>query len=139
MFATSLDFYHFVQSHLFCKQIAHIPSSSRDIEQKTISARYTAEATFTLRMRCCCQNTVHSFLSLDYLTAEYCAPVWCRSADTRIVDGFLHDALLIDTRCLRPIPIDNLHIFSSIQPTELRQLEATLSLASSATLSPTVC
>ena len=29
-----LDFYHSFQSHLFCGQIAHIPSSSRGIEKK---------------------------------------------------------------------------------------------------------
>ena len=30
-------------------------------------------------------------LSLVYSTAEYCAPVWCRSAHTRLIDGSFHD------------------------------------------------
>ena len=33
-------------------------------------------------------------LSLVYSTAEYCAPVWCRSAHTRLIDSVLNDALL---------------------------------------------
>ena len=36
--------------------------------------------------------------------AEYCAPVWCRSAHTRLIDSVLNDALRIVTGCLRPTP-----------------------------------
>ena len=32
-------------------------------------------------------------LSLIYSTAEYCAPAWCRSAHTRLIDSVLSDAL----------------------------------------------
>ena len=32
-------------------------------------------------------------LSLIYSTAEYCAPVWCRSTHTRLIDSVLNDAL----------------------------------------------
>ena len=49
-------------------------------------------------------------LSLVYSTAEYCAPVWCRSAHTRLIDSVLNDALRIFTGCLRPTPTDHLHI-----------------------------
>ena len=35
-------------------------------------------------------------LSLIYSTAEYCAPVWCRSAHTRLIDSALNDALSLD-------------------------------------------
>ena len=45
-------------------------------------------------------------LSLVYLTAEYCASVWCRSAHTRLIDSVLNDALCIVTGCLRPTPTD---------------------------------
>ena len=38
-------------------------------------------------------------LSLVYSTAEYCAPVWCRSAHTRLIDNVLNDALRIVTGC----------------------------------------
>ena len=68
-------------------------------------------------------------LSLVYSTAEYCAPVWCRSAHTRLIDSVLNDALHIVTGCLRPTPTDHLPLLSSIKPAELRQMGATLSLA----------
>ena len=68
-------------------------------------------------------------LSLVYSTAEYCAPVWCRSAHTRLIDSVLNDALRIVTGCLRPTPTDHLLILSGIQPAELRRMRATLSLA----------
>ena len=69
-------------------------------------------------------------LSLVYSTAEYCTPVWCRSAHTRFIDSVLNDAFRIVTGCLRPTPTDHLPVLSGIQPAELRQMGATLSLAS---------
>ena len=75
-------------------------------------------------------------LSLVYSTAEYCAPVWCRSAHTRLIDSVLNDALRIVTGCLRPTPTDYLPILADIQPPELRRRGATLSLANRATLNP---
>ena len=75
-------------------------------------------------------------LSLVYSTAEYCAPVWCRSAHTRLIDSVLNDALRIVTGCLRPTPTDYLPILAGIQPAELRRRGATLSLANRATLNP---
>ncbi len=59
-------------------------------------------------------------LSLVYSTAEYCAPTWCRSAHTRLIDSVLNDALRIVTGCLRPTPTDYLPILAGIQPAELR-------------------
>ena len=73
-------------------------------------------------------------LSLDYSTAEYCGPVWCRSAHSRLIDSALNDALRIVTGCLRPTPTDYLPILAGIQPAELRRRGATLSLAHRATL-----
>ena len=75
-------------------------------------------------------------LSLVYSTAEYCAPVWCRSAHTRFIGSVLNDALGIVTGCLCPTPTDHLPILSGIQPAELRQLEATLSLVHRGSLDP---
>ena len=75
-------------------------------------------------------------LSLVYSTAEYCAPVWCRSAHTRLIDSVLNDALRIVTGCLHPTPTDHLPILSGIQPAELRRLGATLSLAYRGSLDP---
>ena len=63
-------------------------------------------------------------LSLVYSTAEYCAPVWCRSAHTRLIDSVLNDALHIVTGCLRPTPTDHLPVLSGIQPAELRRMGA---------------
>ena len=75
-------------------------------------------------------------LSLVYSTAEYCAPVWCRSAHTRLIDSVLNDALRIVTGCLRPTPMDLLPVLSGIQPAELRRIGATLFLAYRGSLDP---
>ena len=82
-------------------------------------------------------KTLHiATLSLVYSTAEYCTPVWCRSAHTRLIDSVLNDALRIVTGCLRPTPTDHLPVLSGIQPAELRRLGATLSLAYRGYLDP---
>ena len=75
-------------------------------------------------------------LSLVYSAAEYCVPVWCRSAHTRLIDSVLNDALRIVTGCLRPTPTDHLPVLSGIQPAELRRMGATLSLAHRGSLDP---
>ena len=75
-------------------------------------------------------------LSLFYSTAEYCAPVRCRSAHIRLIDSVLNDALRIVTGCLRPTPMDHLPVLSGIQPAELRPMGATLSLAYRGSLDP---
>ena len=75
-------------------------------------------------------------LSLVYSTVEYCAPVWCRSAHTRLINSVLNDALRIVTGCLRPTPTDYLPVLAGIQPAELRRLGATLSLAYRGSLDP---
>ena len=77
-----------------------------------------------------------SALSLVYSTAEYCAPVWCRSTHTRLIDSILNDALRIVTGCLRPTPTDDLPALAGIQPAELHQLGATLSFANCAIHDP---
>ena len=82
-------------------------------------------------------KTLHiATLCLVYSTAEYCAPVWCRSAHTRLIDSALNDALRIVTGCLCPTLTDHLPVLSGIQPAELHQLEATLSLAHRRSLDP---
>ena len=57
-------------------------------------------------------------LSIVYSAAEYCTPVWCRSAHIRLIDSVLNDALRVVTGCLRPTPTDHLPILSGIQPAE---------------------
>ena len=66
-------------------------------------------------------------LSLVYSTAEYCAPVWCRSAHSHLIDSALNDALRIVSGCLRPTSTIYLPVLSGIQPAELRRHGATLS------------
>ena len=68
-------------------------------------------------------------LALVHSTAEYCAPVWCRSSHTRHIDTAINDALRTVTGCLRPTPTDYLPILAGIQPAELRRKGATISLA----------
>ena len=75
-------------------------------------------------------------LFLIYSTAKYCAAVWCRSAHTHLIDSALNNALRIVTECLRPTPTKHLPILSGIQPAELRQLGARLSLACRGSLDP---
>ena len=75
-------------------------------------------------------------LSLVYSTANLCAPVWCRSPQTRLIDSVLNNALRIVIKCLRPIPTDYLPVLSDIQPFELRRMVATLSFAHRGSLDP---
>ena len=75
-------------------------------------------------------------LSLVYSAAEYCVPVWCRSAHTRLIESVLNDTLHIITGCLRPTSMDYLPVLSGIQPAELLRMGATLSLAYRESLDP---
>jgi len=68
-------------------------------------------------------------LALVHSTAEYCVPVWCHSAHTRLIGPGINDVLQIVTGCLHPTPADNFPILAGIQPAELRPIGATLSLA----------
>ena len=77
-----------------------------------------------------------AILSLVYSTAEYCVPLWCRSAHTRLIDSVLNDAFGIVSGCLRPTPTDHLPVLSGIQPAELRQKEETLCLVYRGSLDP---
>jgi len=67
-------------------------------------------------------------LAVLHSTAEYCTPVWCRSAHTHLIHPAINDALRIVTGWLRPAPADNLLIPAGIQPAELRRNGDTLSL-----------
>ena len=95
-------------------QIAHVSSPFSGIEQKlsshvTLLRRLVGSGwgagAKTLRI---------ATLSLVYSAAEYCAPVWCRSAHTRLIDNVLNDALCIVIGCLRPTPTNHLPVLSGI-------------------------
>ena len=75
-------------------------------------------------------------LSLVYSIAEYCVPVWCRSAHTHLIDSVLNNTLHIVTGCLCPTPTDHIPVLSGIQPAELCRMGATLSLADHGSLDP---
>jgi len=64
-------------------------------------------------------QTATPFLALS--TAEYWAPVRCCSADTRLIDLSINDALRIVTGYLRPTPADILPILAGTQPAESRR------------------
>ena len=135
---TALDFYHFVQFHLFCEK--SLMFRHHLVKQKTILARQAAEATCRLRLGCWSLHTAKTLhtaaLSMVYLTTEYWAPIWCCCALYCFIDSVLYDALRIVTGCLCPTPIDHQPILSGIQPAELCRLGATLSLTNNATLDP---
>ena len=84
----------------------HLESLHKKLTSRVAPLRRLAGAT-TLRT---------STLTLVHLNAEYCAPVWCRSAHTRLIYPSINDALRIVTGCLRPTPAGNLPIFAGIQP-----------------------
>ena len=52
--------------------------------------------------------------SLVYSTVECCAPVWCRSAHTRLINSVLNEALRIVIGFLHPTPTDHLPILLGI-------------------------
>ena len=60
-------------------------------------------------------------LALVCSTTEYCAPVWCRSAHTRLIDPVINNALHIVTGCLLPTTTDYLTVLAGILPAELRR------------------
>ena len=78
-------------------------------------------------------------LSLVYSTSEYCAPVWCRSTHTGLIDSILSDTLRIVTVCLPPTPTEDSPFLAGIQPAELRRLGETLSLANRAIVICDLC
>nr|XP_014350022.1 PREDICTED: uncharacterized protein LOC106705349 [Latimeria chalumnae] len=65
-----------------------------------------------------------SALALCYSTAEYCAPIWCRSSHTKLVDAELHSTMRTVTRLLRPTPLPWLLVLSNIAPPHIRHEEA---------------
>ena len=58
------------------------------------------------------------------------------STHTRLIDSILNDVLRNITGCLRPTPTKDLPVLAGIQPAELRQLGAKLSLANGAIHDP---
>jgi len=66
-----------------------------------------------------------SALALCYAAAEYCAPVWSRSAHTSQVDVQLNSTMRLITGTLRSTPLPWLPVLSNIEPPALRRKVAT--------------
>ena len=105
--------------------------------RKTSPPSCAVGATCGIQMRCRCQSIGHLCYFLDFCsTSEYCAPVWCRSTHTRLIDSILNNALRIVTGCLRPTSAEDLPVLPGTQPAELRRLGATFSMANRAIHDP---
>lgn len=66
-----------------------------------------------------------SAVALCYSVAEYCAPVWSRSAHVGKIDSQLNSTMRLITGTLRPTPTPWLPVLSNIAPPSLRRKEAT--------------
>ena len=49
---------------------------------------------------------ITSLYQVYLLPAENCAPVWCRSVHTRLIDSVFNDVMCVVIGCLRPTPTD---------------------------------
>ena len=110
----------------------HFEALRKKLSTRVALLRRLAES----EMRTSAKTLCIPAFSLVYSTAEYCAPVWCRSTHTRLIDSILNDALRIVTGCLHLTPTENLPVLVDIQPAELCRLGATLSLANRAIHDP---
>ena len=106
----------------FCRHLNSLRkklTSRVGLSRKLAGSSWGADAT-TLRI---------ATLTLVQSTVEYCAPVWCSSAHTHVIDMPIKDALRIGTEYLHSTPTDNLFILTDIQITELRRQKAAPFLA----------
>ena len=62
-----------------------------------------------------------SALSLSYSAAEYANPVWEQSAHAKHLDPLANESCRLNTGCLNPINVDNLHLLAGIAPPEIRR------------------
>ncbi len=68
-------------------------------------------------------------LALSYSVAQqYCAPVWSRLSNTRLVDVQLNTSMHIITGTIHSTPLPWLPVLSNIPPPHLRRQEATAKL-----------
>jgi len=73
-----------------------------------------------------------STLALCYSVGEYCAPVWCCSAHTGLVDEQLNSTMRLISGTLRPTALQWLPVLADIEPPALRRKAATDSLVAKA-------
>ena len=54
-------------------------------------------------------------------TAEYCRPVWSRSAHCKDIDVTLNDTCRLITGCICPTPTQDLYVLSGIAPPDIQR------------------
>ena len=104
--------------HDHLKKTAAKISSRNNLLGKLAGSTWGA-STSTLRI---------SALALCFSVAEYCAPVWCRSARTNLIDSQLNSTMRLISGCVRSTFVPWLPVLSGIAPPHLRREEATASL-----------
>ena len=62
-----------------------------------------------------------SALALCYSAAEYCCPLWSRSAHTGLVDAQLNSTMRLISSTLRPTQVAWLPVLSNITPPNIRR------------------
>jgi len=67
-----------------------------------------------------------SALALCYAVAEYCAPVWSRSAHTSLVDVQLNSTMRLTSGTLRSTSFPWLPVLANFEPPALRRKAATV-------------
>ena len=98
---------------------AHLTSSSQKLSARSNLIRKLAGTTWGANQGVLRTST----LALCSSVAEYCAPVWARSAHTNKIDVKMRDAMRTVTGCLKSTPREWLPVLSSIAPPHLRREE----------------
>ena len=80
-----------------------------------------------------------SALALCYSVADYCSPVWYRSAHTHHIDTQLHTTMRLITGTLRPTPVPWLSVLSNIPPPDLLRKETADRLLAKISLHRVAC
>jgi len=107
--------YDFVYDRGFtCMLLRLLPD--RNIFRVMMELISVGSFTLTTGPGCWGKNVVNSHSALVHSTAEYCAPAWCQSSHTRLINPVVNDALGNVTRSLRPTPAT---IFLSSQASNL--------------------
>ena len=70
-----------------------------------------------------------STTALAFASAEYCSPVWCRSAHTHRLDAALNNGLRLVSGCIRSTPTFTLPVVSRMMPTDINRNKQCLVLS----------
>ena len=72
-----------------------------------------------------CYTLRTSALALCYSAGEYCAPLWCHSAHTGLVDAQFNSTVRLISGTLCPTPLPWIPVLANIEPPALRRKAAT--------------